>query len=193
MRLRKYILKFDFWMQLCIIAVVTIVLVFVTIFVLRITTRHGEKIKVPSFKGYTVEYVANQTSKFDFEYIIRDSTYDVTSAPGTIIAQIPEAGSHVKKGRKFYLTVATSTPPLVKMPNLHDLSLRQAESLLKTYGIKRGRVTIVPSIGKAVVEQYYKGKIIAAGEKIPQGSTITLDVGSGGGGDERENVQNDED
>ena len=131
-------------------------------------------------KGYYIEDVARQTEKFNFEYIVRDSVFDKISTPGTIIAQSPEAGSYVKSGRKFYITLAAYTPPFVKMPNLYDLSLRQATSLLKTYGIKIGSVTTVPSVGKAVVEQYYKGRIIAPGEKIPQGSVITLVIGSGG-------------
>jgi beta-lactam-binding protein with PASTA domain len=182
MKLRKYFLRFDFWMQVLVMAIITILLVFITIFMLRITTRHGEKIKVPNMSGYTIEELAPQTSKFDFRYVVRDSVYKRDSKVGTIIAQSPEAGSFVKQGRKFYVTVAASTPRYVKMPNLKDLSLRQAKSLLETYNIKIDRVTTVPSIGRAVVEQYYKGRRIAAGENIPCGSVITLDVGSGGGG-----------
>ena len=181
MKLRKYIFKLDFWMQIFIMAFVTLILVFAIIFILRITTHHGEKIKVPDMKGYRIEDVARKTEKYGFQYIVRDSVYDKKSVPGTIIAQSPEAGSHVKEGRKFYITLAAQTPPFVKMPNLHDLSLRQATLLLETYGIKTGNVITVPSVGKAVVEQYYKGRIIAPGEKIPQWSTVTLEVGDGGG------------
>lgn len=36
----------------------------------------------------------------------------------------------VKKGRKVYLTVASDEPPKVKMPQLQDVSLRQAEIML---------------------------------------------------------------
>ncbi|MDR1740059.1 MAG: PASTA domain-containing protein [Bacteroidales bacterium] len=188
MRLRKYILRFDFWMQMLIMFIITLLLVFITIFMLRITTRHGEKIKVPDMSGYTIEELAGQTSKFDFQYIVRDSVFKKNAKIGTVIAQSPEAGSFVKQGRKFYVTVAASTPPYVKMPNLKDLSLRQAKSLLETYNIKIGRVNTVPSIGKAVVEQYYKGVKIAPGEKLPHGSVITLDVGSGiGSNSESEN------
>lgn len=179
-------------MQVFIMASVTLIIVFVTIIMLRITTRHGEKIKVPDMKGYRIEDVASKTEKFHFKYIVRDSVFDKNSAPETIIAHSPEAGSFVKKGRKFYITIAAQTPPFVKMPNLHDLSLRQATSLLETYGIKIGGVATVPSVGKAIVEQYYKGRRIAPGEKIPQGSVITLEVGSGGGnnGDNDDNDDN---
>jgi adenylate kinase len=78
------------------------------------------------------------------------------------------------------------------MPNLQDLSLRQATLLLETYGIKIGSVVTVPSVGKAVVEQYYKGRRIAPGEKIPQWSTIMLEVGDGNGdvSDSDENMDN---
>jgi beta-lactam-binding protein with PASTA domain len=192
MKLRKYIFKLDFWVQILIMASVTLILVFITVFMLRIITRHGEKIKVPDMKGYYVEDVARKTGKFNFQYIIRDSVYDKKSVPGTIVAHSPEAGSYVKNGRKFYITLAARTPPFVKMPNLHDLSLRQAASLLETYGIKIGNVTTVPSIGKAVVEQYYKGRRIAPGEKIPQDAVITLEVGSGGNSDNDNNIINND-
>jgi beta-lactam-binding protein with PASTA domain len=78
------------------------------------------------------------------------------------------------------------------MPNLRDLSLRQATSLLETYGMKVGSVITVPSVGKAVVEQYYKGYVIAPGEKIPQGSVITLQIGNGKGNNGNNNADSDE-
>jgi hypothetical protein len=60
--------------------------------------------------------------------------------------------------------------------------------------MKVGSVTTVPSIGKAVVEQYYKGYVIAPGEKIPQGSVITLHIGRGAGNNNANSDENtDED
>ena len=55
---------------------------------------------------------------------------------GSVIIQDPVAGSHVKRYRKIYLTTVTVLPEKVLMPDLIDLSLRQATATLETYGLK---------------------------------------------------------
>ena len=56
------------------------------------------------------------------------------------MSQDPNPGQLVKKGRKIYLSVSTVNPPQVEMPNLIDLSLRQAENMLKTNNLRLGQV-----------------------------------------------------
>ena len=64
------------------------------------------------------------------------------------------------------------------MPNLIDLSLRQAINLLESNNLKLGQVIYsVSKYPNAVLEQRYKGKIIQEGKLIPYQSNITLIVG----------------
>ena len=92
------------------------------------------------------------------------------------------------KRRKIYLTTVAVTAPQVEMPNLVDLSLRQAENLLKTNNLQLGQVIYKSSkYNNAVLEQRYKGRIIATSEKVPYMAKITLVVGK----EEQEDVDVD--
>ncbi|MES2780374.1 MAG: PASTA domain-containing protein, partial [Bacteroidota bacterium] len=70
--------------------------------------------------------------------------------------------------------------PLVNLPNLIDVSLRQAQVMLQSVGLKVGKLIYRPDIAQNVVlEQLYGNHTIAAGTKIPKGSTIDLVLGDG--------------
>jgi beta-lactam-binding protein with PASTA domain len=90
----------------------------------------------------------------------------------------------IKKGRKIYLSITMMVPPQVEMPNLLDLSLRQAMNMLEANNLELGQVIYKPSkYPNAVLEQRYKGKIIQEGRKIPYQAKITLVVGKEVGAD----------
>jgi beta-lactam-binding protein with PASTA domain len=66
------------------------------------------------------------------------------------------------------------------MPNLIDVSLRQAQAMLKSAGLKQGTISYKPDIAQNVVlEQLLAGNPIAANAKVPKGSGIDLVLGSG--------------
>jgi len=66
----------------------------------------------------------------------------------------------------------------VAMPDLSDLSLRQATNTLQNIGLTVGDVIYKPSkFHNVVYEQIYKGRLIRPGTEIDQGSKITLVVG----------------
>ena len=99
--------------------------------------------------------------------------FDLSKPARTILEQDPEPGSKVKESRMLYLTLNAATAPPVKMPDLKDVSYRQAEAILQTFGLKVGIVTYQPDLAKnAVLKQLYKGQLIGAGEEIPKGSRI---------------------
>ena len=86
--------------------------------------------------------------------ISNDLAHDPQCAPESVLRQYPRAGTRVKKGRKVFLTLNTSTPPTVSMPNLIDSSLRNAHILLQSQGLLLGKVKYTPDIAQnAVLEQ----------------------------------------
>ena len=149
------------------------------LFILDSYTRHGTEVVMPSFIGMNSQELLNKESvSKDYIIVVSDYLYDRKTRSGTVLKQDPHVGEMVKKGRKVYLTVASDTPPKVKMPQLQDVSLRQAEIMLKAIGLVRGTVIYKPSLYEnAVLEQLYKGRNIAAGTEISMGDTITLVVG----------------
>ncbi len=102
-------------------------------------THHGETISVADFSGIKTEELDKFIAGKKIKYEIIDSVYDSQIAGGTVIRQDPEKNSAVKENRTIYLTVSSKMPPLVKMPNLVDVSMRQAVAELESYGLKIGK------------------------------------------------------
>ncbi|PKP21347.1 MAG: hypothetical protein CVU04_01950 [Bacteroidetes bacterium HGW-Bacteroidetes-20] len=157
---------------------ITLVVALIILFSLKIYTRHGNEIAMPNFIGKDANLLIKDTLSKDFIIEVTESVFDKKALPGTVLKQNPNAKEMVKKGRKVYLTVASNQPPKVKMPQLQDVSLRQAEIMLKAKGLELGSVIYKPSpYENAVLEQLYKGRTIASGTDINMGEVITLVVG----------------
>jgi serine/threonine-protein kinase len=68
----------------------------------------------------------------------------------------------------------------IALPNLQDLSLRQAERTLQSLEIKVANVTYVPSTFKDIVIEVRKGEQkVMVGSHLEEGDSITLIVGNG--------------
>lgn len=164
--------------HLVLAAVITIVLILLFSWGTRIYTRHGNEIEVPTFIGQDADVLLKDSLSKDFIIVVSDYVYDKEHEAGTILTQNPLPNEKVKRGRKVYLTVASSVPPKVKMPALKDVSRRQAEIMLEAIGLKLTNVINKPSPYEDVVlEQLYKGRAIAPGTEISMGESITLVVG----------------
>lgn len=157
---------------------ITLVIAVITLFMLKIYTRHADEIGMPNFIGKDANVLIKDTLSEDFIIEVSETVFDKKATPGTVLKQNPNPKEMVKKGRKVYLTVASNQPPKVKMPQLQDVSLRQAEIMLKAKGLELGTVIYKPSpYENAVLEQLYKGRTIAPGADINMGEVITLVVG----------------
>lgn len=183
MGLRQFFLiSKTFFKHLGIAIVAGFLLLLLTMQILKVYTLHGEEYSLPNYTDLTMDELDEYKLGSELEFVIDDSVYNETKEPGTILEQNPLPGSKVKQGRKIYLTVVTETPEKVKMPNLHDLSLRQSISLLETYGLQIRRLQYVPDIAKdAVLQQMHKGDTIDPGTPIFKGAKINLILGQGRG------------
>ena len=148
-------------------------------FALGAYTRHGSEVTMPNFIGMDSQELLNKDDiSKDYIIVVSDYLFDRKTPPGIVLKQDPHVGEMVKKGRKVYLTVASSTPPKVIMPQLEDVSLRQAEIMLRAIGLELGTIIYKPSpYENAVLEQLYKGRPVNPGTEISIGETITLVVG----------------
>ncbi len=145
-------------------------------------THHGESITVPDIRGMKLERMADYLEENGLTYEVVDSLYELGKQPGTILEQDPAPKSKVKEGRTLYLTIVSSKPPKVKMPELRDVSLRQAQAMLESFGLKVGQLIYKPDLAKnAVLDQLYRGNSIHAGKEINKGSVIDLVLGDGMG------------
>lgn len=157
---------------------VTVVIFLLIILFLRLFTRHGREIEMPSYAGKSAQELTQNGKSEGFVFVVSDELYETGATPGTVLKQNPLPGEKVKRGRKVYLTVAASEPPTIKMLELRDLSLRQAQIMIESQGLVLDHTIEKPSpYENVVLEVLYKGHAIAPGTPIKQGEKITLVVG----------------
>ncbi len=176
----KFVRSRYFWIHTTLAIVLSIFIMWFTLKALDIYTMHGQSIDVPDFKGKLVSELEDYSSDYDVTYEIIDSIYDSNLPKGSVIMQDPAAGTKVKDGRRIYLTVVAMKQEMVQMPDLLDLTLRQASAMLETYGLFVGKLKYVPDIARnAVLQQKFKGEKIEEGTQIAKGSKIDLVLGQG--------------
>ncbi|HFB62162.1 MAG TPA: PASTA domain-containing protein [Bacteroidetes bacterium] len=169
-----------FYLHLLISIALTLVIIWGVFKFLDVFTRHGEVYLVPNFSGQTVTELEQKGFNQYFDLLVIDSVYDIHHAPGSIVMQNPLPGAKVKKGRHVYLTIVAKTPEMVQMPDLRNLSLRQAMVLLEGKGLRVKQLQYVDYFAKnAVIDQLLNGEPVEPETKLPKGTAIGLVVGKG--------------
>lgn len=181
MKIIQYLQTKAFRKQLLIIIVSLFITLFGAYKLVAFYTKHGQSVPVPVLKGLELTEATDLLDAQNFKYSI-DSIYTSLAEAGTVYEQEPEPGAAVKENRTIYLTVVSSTPPIVKLPDLVDVSLREATSILESYGLKIGQLIYKPDLAQnAVLGLVYNGKTVKKGFAIRKGATIDLLVGDGYG------------
>jgi beta-lactam-binding protein with PASTA domain len=144
-------------------------------------TNHGETVTVPNIKGMKYAELKEYLENKNLNVKISDSSmFLLDKGPGVVVEQDPRPNEQVKEGRTIYVSITRTVPPQVKMPNLIDVSQRQAEAILFSYGLRLGSMIYKPDLAKgAILEMSCKGKLLKAGEPISKGSRIDLVLGDG--------------
>jgi len=180
MKRTEFLRTRTFLKHLGLAVVATVFLFWISLQLISLFTRHGSETSMPVYIGRQFSGIDTIAPEKDFEFIITDSIYDENKEPGTIIIQDPPPFSKVKDGRKVYITVVASVPEMVDMPNLIDLSLRQAMTELNTRSLRLNNIEYIPHFAQNTVRgQKYHGRMIQAGTEIPKGSKIDLVLGDG--------------
>jgi eukaryotic-like serine/threonine-protein kinase len=145
-------------------------------------TNHGESITVPDLKGMGVEELEVFLKDHELRYTINDSAYSSEFPPLVVLRQFPQPGTQVKINRVIYVSLNRVAPPTLPLPDLVDRSLVNADVVLKSVELKRGKILYVPSPFRNLVKEIrYEGKEIKAGTRITKGAVIDLVVGDGNG------------
>lgn len=148
--------------------------------VLKQITRHGESMSVPDITGMPFAEGVALLEQHQLRYVVSDSLFFEDRPPLSILEQNPAPQSKVKEGRIVYLTINSNTAPMVSLPDLMDVSLRQAQTLLQSTGLKTGRLIYKPDIAMNVVLSVeVNGKVVDASYKLPKGSKVDLVLGTG--------------
>ncbi len=143
-------------------------------------TRHGEAIAIPMCKGMDAQDAARLLESKGLVAIVSDSDYVPTVPMGSVLELTPQEGQMVKSGRTIYLTINNRSVPLQDVPDVVDnSSLRQAEARLLASGFRVLEPEMISGEKDWVYGVKYNGRVLGLGEKVPAGSSLTLQVGSG--------------
>jgi len=160
---------------------ITLLLVLFGMFFLWIYTDHGESVEIPDLKGKTNAEVADILDSKNLRFEIQDSVYSLETAPGTVLDQFPKPGQKVKENRIIFITLSALSQELISMPQLTDISYRQATNLIENAGLVAGNIEYKPSeFPNLVLEQKVNGRNVRVGEMIPKGSVVDLVLGTEG-------------
>lgn len=157
-----------------------VVLFWISLIAVDFYTHHGESEVIPDLRGSYVEEAEVMLAKHGLYPQVIDSVYIRGKKLGTIIEQIPPANSTVKRNRPIYLIINSSQVRHVPLPDVSDVSYRQADAMLKSIGLNVASVEYAPSEYKDLVSDVkYRGRSILPGPRVPEGSSLVLVVGSG--------------
>ena len=177
----RFLFSKSFYKQLLYLFLSVLALFWTISYTLKIITHHQEYLQVPDLRGVALSTLPTIMEKEHLRFEIIDSTRFVPELPPlSVIDHVPSAGSEVKTNRKIYLTINPSGYRQITVPNLIQITKRNAESMINAVGFKLGEISYIDNIGKdMVIEIGYKGKVITPGVLLPKTSKIDLVLGNG--------------
>lgn len=155
------------------------VVLFVSVVIwLRHYTLHGKEVTIPQVTGMTQQEAEIVLRGSGLYLVVVDSTYSDKAPLGTVVEQTPPALSHAKPDRPVYVVMNARTKQLIPLPELHDVSYRQAEATLRSIGLRVAKVEYEPSLyPDNVLDVRAGGMSLNEGTRLPEGSGVTLVVG----------------
>ena len=163
------------------IALITMLIIGLVIY-LRHYTQHGTEVTVPNITNMHIAEAEIVLGAESLHVQVIDSTYSTKTPLGTIVEQTPSPGAQVKKGRTIYVIQNARMRRPVILPELRDLSLRQAEATAKTLGLTIGKTIYQPSTFKNIIlDVRVCDTSVVAGTRLEEGTAIDLVVGKGKG------------
>ncbi len=181
MKLIQFIKSKSFLTSLIIALIIVVIGVVGLLKWLSITTNHGQQIEVPKLVNLDAFQAESLLEQNDLRMVVLDTLdYDKNYAPLAIVEQDPAYGTYVKENRKIYVKINAAGFGKVIMPNLDELTFRQASSTIKSLGLKEGTISYSPFIGKDVVlEVRQNGRRLKKGDAVVKDSRIDFVLGDG--------------
>lgn len=163
-----------------IISIITLVITIYFYGFLPSTTNHGETITVPDLIDKNIGDMESELIERGLTFEVSDSVYTSKYPPLTIINQFPRPFSKVKEGRKIFLTVNRKAPPMVKLPEITDKSIRHIRAIFENLDIKINKLIPRPGPNQGLVlEIRYHDNPLSDFASIPKGASVDVVVSDG--------------
>lgn len=147
---------------------------------MNVYTSHGESVTIPDLRGLQKEEAEALLSEKELFVELIDSVFLVDKTPGEIVEQMPHPEEKIKKGRKIYVIINSKIKKKIPLPDVQEMSYRQAQSVLQSVGLSVASLEPIVSEYKDLVQHVkFNGRIIETGHSVEVGSALTLMVGSG--------------
>ncbi|WNH07998.1 PASTA domain-containing protein [Thalassobellus suaedae] len=181
MSIIKFFASKTFLKQILLAVVGLVVICFIALKWLNVSTNHGDFETVPNLTGKSISVAKIELNENNLVMQIQDSANFNPDYPKfSVIEQEPPAGTKVKEDRKIYLTLNPSGYRKIVVPDLRERTFRQAKPTLEALGFRVGKLSYEDNIGKdLVLKMTYKGKTIQPGDKLAKTSVIDLVLGNG--------------
>lgn len=165
-----------FYITVFVIAIIGAITLYVMdTFIMPVYTNYDEGVTVPDITKQPLAEAQALLTDYGLRYEVVDRRSHSAYPADYVIDQTPSAMQIVKPNRKIYLTVNTAIQPTVIVPEVVNLSLRNAEIQLQNYGLKKGVVSYASSRFKnSVLRQSIK-----PGTRVPKGAVVDLTVSDG--------------
>ena len=180
MNFKKFI-KNPITINVLLIIVVGLLLVYGTLKWLDVYTLHNQAVTVPNVKGLQVKDAELFFNNNNLKYDVVDSVYSKDTPPGAIVEIVPAAGSRVKEGRMVFLTINAFSAQTAIMPNVQDVSYRQALATLNAAGFNNIQIKYIPGQYKdlTIDVETANGRSLEVGTAYPLTTQLILLVSDG--------------
>ncbi|MDR2120544.1 MAG: PASTA domain-containing protein [Tannerella sp.] len=179
------------------LSAVTVIFFILTAIVLQLLsayTKHNQAVIVPDVKGMQIEEAAVFFANNGLRYQIIDSIYSKGVTPGAIVEVLPAVGGKVKNGRIISVTLNAKGEQHAEIPDVVDLSYRQAYALIQAQGFTFIETKYVPGRHRDLaIKVESNGRTLKPGELIPVSAVLVLNVSDGLPGDEEEKSETEQD
>ena len=144
-------------------------------------TRHGVAVRVPDVENRPFKKAKKLTRDRDLTVERQVGRYNPNVAQDVVVDQNPPPNADVKPGRRVYLTVNAGEVPMVDVPDLNGISVREAKNRVSALGLKVGTVNpdSIPSPYPNTITRQQP----EPGDSLKTGETVNLWYSTGLGTD----------
>ena len=138
-------------------------------------TNYNEGVTVPDVTKISLNEATSLLDDYGLRHEVLDRRANPAYPADYIIDQSPSPQQIVKPNRKVYLTVNTATTPQTVVPNVVNMSLRNAEIQLENHGLTVGTKSYESSRFRNTILR----QSVAAGDSVARGTVVNLAVSDG--------------
>ncbi len=152
-----------------------IIAIIFDLFIMPHYTNFNRGVTVPDVTKLSLEEAESLLERYGLRHEVHERRANSVYPANYIIDQAPAPKQIVKPNRKVYLTVNTAVTPQTVVPNLVNMSLRNAEIQLENHGLVVGTRSYESSRFRNTILR----QSVAPGDTVARGTVVNLAVSDG--------------